>query len=83
MIPPNGPSCMEADNHWLGGMYAAGSKHTGGVMVAFADGSVRFISQNIDSGNQGARESLSGVSPYGVWGALGTKAGGEVASEEQ
>ncbi len=30
MLPPNGPSCMEADNHWLGGMYTAGSRHTGG-----------------------------------------------------
>ena len=80
MLPPNSPSCMEADNHWLGGMYSAASSHTGGVNAAFADGSVRFISQNIDSGNQGLRESLTGQSPYGVWGALGSKSGGEVAS---
>jgi prepilin-type N-terminal cleavage/methylation domain-containing protein/prepilin-type processing-associated H-X9-DG protein len=82
MVPPNGPSCMEADNHWLGGMYAASSRHTGGVNAALGDGSVRFISQSIDAGNQGIRESLNGLSPYGVWGALGSKSGGEVASLE-
>ncbi len=78
MLPPNSPSCMEADNHWLGGMYSAGSNHTGGVQAAFGDGSVHFMSQSIDSGNQGASQSLGGFSPYGVWGALGTKSSGEV-----
>jgi prepilin-type N-terminal cleavage/methylation domain-containing protein/prepilin-type processing-associated H-X9-DG protein len=82
MLPPNSPSCMEADNHWLGGMYSAGSKHTGGVNAAFADGSVRFISDSIDSGNQGLPENLNGLSPYGVWGALGSKGAGETASIE-
>lgn len=78
MLPPNSPSCMEADNHWLGGMYSAGSNHTGGAQVTRADGSVAFISQNIDSGNQGQPQSLMGMSRYGVWGALGTKGCGEV-----
>lgn len=78
MLPPNGPSCMEANNHWLGGMYTAASRHTGGVNAALADGSVRFISQNIDAGNQGLPQVLAGISPYGVWGALGSKDGGEV-----
>ena len=80
MIPPNGPSCMEADNHWLGGMYAAGSRHTGGVNTVYADGSVHFISDSIDAGNQGLPENLTGLSPYGVWGALGSKAAGEVVA---
>jgi prepilin-type N-terminal cleavage/methylation domain-containing protein/prepilin-type processing-associated H-X9-DG protein len=80
VLPPNSPSCMEANNHWLGGMYSVSSQHTGGVNISFADGSVHFISQNIDAGNQGVPQVLVGASPYGVWGALGTKAGGEVAS---
>lgn len=80
MIPPNGPSCMEADNHWLGGMYAAASYHTGGVQAVFADGSVHFISDSIDAGNQGLSENITGTSPYGVWGALGTKAAGETTA---
>ena len=81
MVPPNGPSCMEADNHWLGGMYTASSRHTGGVQVLMADGSVRYISENIDAGNQGAMEVTTGPSPYGVWGALGTRSGGEITSD--
>ncbi|ADG66226.1 protein of unknown function DUF1559 [Planctopirus limnophila DSM 3776] len=44
----------------------ARSRHTGGVHMALADGSMRFISENID---------------LGVWRALGTRAGGEVVSE--
>jgi prepilin-type N-terminal cleavage/methylation domain-containing protein/prepilin-type processing-associated H-X9-DG protein len=80
ILPPNSPSCMEANNHWLGGMYSAASQHTGGVQVAYADGSVHFISQNIDAGNQGLPQNVSGISPYGVWGALGTKSAGEVST---
>ena len=48
------------------------------------DGSSRFISENIDSGNQAATipaANTSGISPYGIWGALGTRAGGEVTGE--
>lgn len=78
MVPPNGPSCMEANNHWLGGMYTAASNHPAGVMAVRADGSVSFVSENIDAGNQGLPQVISGLSPYGVWGALGTKSGGEV-----
>jgi prepilin-type processing-associated H-X9-DG protein len=61
-------------------MFAAGSRHTGGVNSCFADGSVRFISDSIDAGNQGLVENVAGLSPYGVWGALGSRSGGEVAT---
>ena len=55
------------------------SLHTGGVNAARADGSVTFYSDTIDSGNLTRRAIDSvGASPYGVWGALGTKSGGEV-----
>jgi hypothetical protein len=46
------------------------------------DGSIHFVSENIDTGNQLA-DSLAnpaGPSDYGVWGALGSKDGGETAS---
>jgi prepilin-type N-terminal cleavage/methylation domain-containing protein/prepilin-type processing-associated H-X9-DG protein len=81
MIPPNGPTCMEANNQWLGGIYTASSRHAGGVHACMADGSVRFISDNIDAGNQASSEVVIGPSPFGVWGSLGTKASGEISTE--
>jgi hypothetical protein len=40
-----------------------------------ADGSVRFISDNIDTGNLGVPQPETGASRYGIWGALGSKDG--------
>ncbi len=61
VLPPNTPSCK-----W--GQYqsaTATSLHTNGVNVLFADGSGRFISNEIDSK---------------LWNALGTRAGNETLS---
>ncbi len=77
-LPPNGPQCAHNNHDAQNGFYTASSFHTGGVQVVMTDGAVRFISENIDAGNQGTASPTSGVSPYGVWGALGSKAGGEV-----
>ena len=80
ILPPNGPICAE------GGDYGdqdnivlpPHSRHTGGVHALLCDGSVRFINENIDSGNTGAQQPLSGRSVYGTWGSLGSIAGNEV-----
>jgi len=78
VLPPNSPSCVASDAN-SAGVFSAQSWHVGGVQAAFADGSVRFISENIDAGDSGAIEVLtSGPSPYGIWGALGSMNGGEV-----
>ncbi|MBU6175884.1 MAG: DUF1559 domain-containing protein, partial [Planctomycetes bacterium] len=82
ILPPNSPSCLIGNINTQGVMTAQ-SWHPGGVNCVFGDGSVRFISESIDAGNAGAPESLSGPSPYGVWGALSTINGGEVASEDR
>jgi prepilin-type N-terminal cleavage/methylation domain-containing protein/prepilin-type processing-associated H-X9-DG protein len=77
ILPPDSPSCA-ADN-WgdTWGVFSASSYHTGGVNVLLADGSGRFVSDGVDTGNLSAGEVASGASPYGVWGAAGTMAGGE------
>lgn len=81
--PPNSASCFTAGtaNHWFQGMFNSSSWHVGGVHCLMGDGAVRFISENIDAGNQAAAlpgATGGGASPYGVWGALGTRAAGEV-----
>jgi prepilin-type processing-associated H-X9-DG protein len=75
------------------GFYPPSSYHTGGVNAAFGDGSVHFIPDTIDwqsnSGNSGivsganagyALPVRDGTSPFGVWGALGSRSGGEAKS---
>lgn len=83
ILSPNSGSCQSSssDGDWE---YAnLSSRHTGGAQVVMADGSVRFISENIDSGNRSASmtDTTGGQSPYGILGALGSKGGGEVVGE--
>lgn len=85
-IRPNSASCFSngGGTSYCDGIYSAESRHTGGVQVLMADGAVRFISENIDTGNQAALlppVSTASPSPYGVWGALGTRASGEIVSD--
>lgn len=84
IIAPNGPSCINDGNGNADGainLMTASSHHVGGAQVLMADGAVRFISESIDTGNLGVATTLGAASPYGVWGALGTKSGGEVVGE--
>ncbi|MEM7475507.1 MAG: DUF1559 domain-containing protein [Planctomycetota bacterium] len=91
ILPPNTAVCLlgNSDNwrdtggHYGPGIWTPSSEHTGGVQTANADGSVHFISNSIDSGNLSVvapAEEATGPSPFGVWGALGTKSGEEVNS---
>lgn len=80
VLPPNGPSCSAGGG--AGGnaencLIPPGSNHPGGVMALLGDGSVRFFSDTVDTGNLGAPTQNSGPSAYGVWGAMGTRNGGE------
>ncbi len=83
VLPPNSPSCTTGSDYRSSGIYSAFSTHTGGVTVLMGDGAVRFVSENIDSGNLSATDikSLGGVSPYGAWGALGSISGSEIVGE--
>jgi hypothetical protein len=90
VLPPNGPTCIRGtwDCEW--GIFTPSSYHPGGVLVTLADGSSRFISETIDTGNVAAPSPCSPAagdwsscgmeSNYGVWGALGSRNGGEAVS---
>lgn len=83
ILGPNKPSCVNDNNNNAdsnGGVLNASSYHTGGVNAVLMDGSVRFISDSIDTGNTAAAPVTSGPSPYGVWGAMGSISGGETIS---
>jgi hypothetical protein len=82
MLPPNSPNCARGTGNGGEGVYSSSSYHFGGSQVVMADGAVRFITDNIDTGNLSvAPPTENGVaSPYGVWGAMGSRAGFENVS---
>jgi hypothetical protein len=77
ILPPNSPSCRDTRNFFL---LSATSNHPGGVVTGLSDGSVRFVSETIDCGNLNLPANNTNPSNYGVWGALGSKDGGESKS---
>ncbi len=93
ILPPNSPS--GGPNVWNQAIISASSNHTGGVNCCFADGSVHFISETINTQNldklpsgtfgyHGAKDDQTqhyqGQSIYGVWGAIGSSHAGESAT---
>ncbi len=104
--PPNSPACLDDKNNksliFATNIVMAppSSQHAGGVNVGLMDGSVRFVTDNVDTGDMAAHNIWkegpnftgsgragddiqpygSGKSPYGIWGAMGTREGGEAAS---
>ena len=81
ILPPNSPSCRgdQSGSVWTQTylLLSATSYHPGGVLGGMCDGSVRFITENIDYGNLNQPATDVGTSPYGVWGAIGSMNGSE------
>jgi prepilin-type N-terminal cleavage/methylation domain-containing protein len=79
--PPNTVSCAYNSHDAQPGLYPPSSNHPGGVTAIMGDGAIRFIADSIDVGNlNAAATGLSGASPFGVFGAMGTREGGETTS---
>jgi len=89
VLGPNKGSCTQGGWDGEDGVYEPASQHTGGVHCLMGDGAVRFISENINTGNTtcpppdspnnppaGCPPRLT-TSPYGIWGALGSVSGGD------
>jgi prepilin-type N-terminal cleavage/methylation domain-containing protein len=89
-LPPNKENCV---GQWIDGpgTLPPSSNHQGGCHILMGDGAVIFITDSIEAGNpqqgsvrlgqQGPR-APGQKSPYGLWGALGTKAGKETVEEK-
>ena len=89
VLPPNSETCGISETSTTLG--SASSRHQGGAHILMGDGAVKFITDSIEAGDRRARMVTgngSGTSapgqrsPYGLWGALGTRASKEVIEEE-
>jgi len=82
-LPPNSPSCWGAGGitYASRSMNSASSYHTGGVNVSIGDGSVQFVSNTVNWATGTMDDTVAcvtgGISPFGVWGAMGSINGGE------
>lgn len=68
------------------GILPPSSRHQGGCHVLMGDGAVKYVTDSIEAGNQSVTPVCKGgaagppsnvpgaLSPYGLWGALGTRA---------
>jgi prepilin-type processing-associated H-X9-DG protein len=81
VLPPNAPSCIPTLDWWEWGIFSPTSNHPGGVNCLMADDSVKFIINEVDTGDLSLPEVLAGPSPYGIWGAYGSKSGAELLHE--
>ncbi|WP_442510148.1 DUF1559 domain-containing protein [Novipirellula sp. SH528] len=91
ILPPNREYCG-AGSDTRANITPMSSQHQGGVHVLMADGAVKFVTDSIEAGDAHAAQVHAGgtaalnntpgsQSPYGLWGALGSRANKEVTSE--
>ena len=90
ILPPNSEICAQRNP---GGTFLAppSSRHQGGAHILMGDGAVVFMTDSVEAGNSRAGmvwrngtggQSPGSISPYGLWGALGTRASNETIQEQ-
>ena len=83
---PNSELCIDGPNERSSGNWSISSRHVGGAHILMSDGAVIFITDSIEAGDGrvGQRDGIypGSPSPYGLIGALGTRANGEVIKEQ-
>ncbi|WP_037201321.1 DUF1559 domain-containing protein [Rhodopirellula baltica] len=85
VLPPNSPTCL-SDLGMEDPIASASSRHADGVHALMMDGRTVFVRDSIDTGDLsqpgvsiGSEYTRPGSrSPYGVWGAMGSRAAREV-----
>jgi prepilin-type N-terminal cleavage/methylation domain-containing protein/prepilin-type processing-associated H-X9-DG protein len=86
MRPPNSETCMAGWYDNVGSLPAS-SRHQGGAHVLMGDGAVIFITDSIEAGDQRAPNisfynKPGKKSPYGLWGAMGSRGAKETIEEQ-
>ncbi len=87
VLSPNRELCSDGRDH-RDVVSPPSSRHQGGVHVLMGDGAVKFITDSIEAGTDTAPQVShragspppGSPSPYGLWGALGSRAAAEVLS---
>ena len=90
VLPPNKEVCV---GQWVDGPGTCppSSNHQGGAHILMGDGAVVFMTDSVEAGDRragGVRLGQTGPrapgspSPYGLWGALGTRGGKETIEEQ-
>jgi prepilin-type N-terminal cleavage/methylation domain-containing protein/prepilin-type processing-associated H-X9-DG protein len=94
ILPPNTEVCQAAGDG-SDGVLPPSSQHQGGAHILMADGAVIFMTDSVEAGTSTAgnvwRDGTKATapanipgspSPYGLWGALGTRASSETIEEQ-
>ena len=91
ILPPNRETCGRENALATANNATMSSQHQGGCHILMGDGAVVFVTDSIEAGNSSAPSVWRGgtgdnapgsMSPYGLWGSLGTRASKEVVEEQ-
>ncbi|QDT09664.1 hypothetical protein K239x_16120 [Planctomycetes bacterium K23_9] len=91
VLPPNREACGRYNALGTRLVATVSSRHQGGAHVLMGDGAVIFMTDSVEAGDSrapmvwhnGTGDNAPGAkSPYGLWGALGTRANSETIEEQ-